>query len=385
MTVAPVRNPTYVTMSDGSIRNTYDVRLRNKHGEERELQLAVTGNPDLSAGNRGHARCRGPGAGRQHLQHRVYVTAPAGSDAARADVPMSACGSRTPPTATAPTRTRSSTEGTTDVGTTDHRAPRLHRLRGGIRRDHHGQPFHGLSAVSTFPGLEVRNSYVASQSFDERRAAQEALGWTVRADHADGMMVLRITGADGAAGRGPSRSRCRWAGRPGGDDQSPDFSLTGPPMSRRWNWPDGNWGTSGCRAPDGTPFRQRFVNVTKDKPWQHHAPNARFGLSGLFRRPGGRGAGRTRAAMRDARIALSLPTIHCSACISKIERALDAHPGVRDARVNLTLKRAQVEAAPDVTAQDLIATLEGHRLRGARTGPRHASPPPRPTRPGATC
>ena len=34
------------------------------------------------------------------------------------------------------------------------------------------------SAVSTFPGLEVKNSYVASQQFDERKAAQEALGWT---------------------------------------------------------------------------------------------------------------------------------------------------------------------------------------------------------------
>ena len=38
-----------------------------------------------------------------------------------------------------------------------------------------------LSAVRTFPGLEVKNSYVASQTFDERRAAQEALGWTVSA------------------------------------------------------------------------------------------------------------------------------------------------------------------------------------------------------------
>ncbi|WP_296763447.1 cation-translocating P-type ATPase [Sediminimonas sp.] len=65
-----------------------------------------------------------------------------------------------------------------------------------------------------------------------------------------------------------------------------------------------------------------------------------------------------RAAVRDARITLSLPTIHCSACISKVERALNAHPGVRDARVNLTLKRAQVDAEPHVTAQELIATLD---------------------------
>ncbi len=41
MTVAPVRNPTFVTLSDGSIRNTYDVRLRNKHGEDRGFTVTV--------------------------------------------------------------------------------------------------------------------------------------------------------------------------------------------------------------------------------------------------------------------------------------------------------------------------------------------------------
>ena len=30
MTVAPVRNPTFVTLSDGAIRNAYDLRLRNR-------------------------------------------------------------------------------------------------------------------------------------------------------------------------------------------------------------------------------------------------------------------------------------------------------------------------------------------------------------------
>ena len=33
-------------------------------------------------------------------------------------------------------------------------------------------------AISTFPGLEVANGYVASQTFDADRKAQEALGWT---------------------------------------------------------------------------------------------------------------------------------------------------------------------------------------------------------------
>nr|WP_174821726.1 cytochrome c oxidase accessory protein CcoG [Ruegeria arenilitoris] len=47
LTVAPVRNPTFVTLSDGTIRNTYDVRLRNKHGEDRAFQLSLAGDPAL--------------------------------------------------------------------------------------------------------------------------------------------------------------------------------------------------------------------------------------------------------------------------------------------------------------------------------------------------
>lgn len=66
-----------------------------------------------------------------------------------------------------------------------------------------------------------------------------------------------------------------------------------------------------------------------------------------------------RPAHKDAQIALSLPGIHCSACISTVERELNAYPGVFDARVNLTLKRAMINAAPDIRAADLIPVLEG--------------------------
>jgi len=54
-----------------------------------------------------------------------------------------------------------------------------------------------FSAVNTFPGLETKNSYVASQSFDDRREAQEALGWTVAATHKAGLLELKITDAQG--------------------------------------------------------------------------------------------------------------------------------------------------------------------------------------------
>ena len=74
-----------------------------------------------------------------------------------------------------------------------------------------------------------------------------------------------------------------------------------------------------------------------------------------------------RAALKDVKLTLSLPTIHCSACISTVERTLNAYPGVHDARVNLTLKRAQVDADAVVTADELVQALtnvgyEAHEL-----------------------
>ncbi|KAE9632582.1 heavy metal translocating P-type ATPase [Parasedimentitalea maritima] len=72
-------------------------------------------------------------------------------------------------------------------------------------------------------------------------------------------------------------------------------------------------------------------------------------------------------APTSSRLALSLPSIHCQACISAVERGLNATPGVTSARVNLTLKRAMIEAEPDVRAADLIPVLgdlgyEAHEL-----------------------
>ena len=36
------------------------------------------------------------------------------------------------------------------------------------------------NAVASFPGVESKNSYIASQTFDARRSAQNALEWTVK-------------------------------------------------------------------------------------------------------------------------------------------------------------------------------------------------------------
>ncbi|PYG27016.1 heavy metal translocating P-type ATPase [Pelagimonas varians] len=60
----------------------------------------------------------------------------------------------------------------------------------------------------------------------------------------------------------------------------------------------------------------------------------------------------------EAHIVLSLPTIHCSACMSTVEQALNASASIRSARVNLTMKRVSIEAEPELTAQDVIPMVE---------------------------
>jgi nitrogen fixation protein FixH len=52
-------------------------------------------------------------------------------------------------------------------------------------------------AVGTFPGLEVKNSYVASQVFDAEAKAQAALGWTSAATWADGRLAVDLRDRDG--------------------------------------------------------------------------------------------------------------------------------------------------------------------------------------------
>lgn len=53
--------------------------------------------------------------------------------------------------------------------------------------------FMAYKAVSTFPGVEARNTYYASQNFDVARKAQLALGWEVSETYQDGQLTLRIT------------------------------------------------------------------------------------------------------------------------------------------------------------------------------------------------
>jgi cytochrome c oxidase accessory protein FixG len=83
MTVAPVRNPTFVTLSDGSIRNTYDVRILNKGGTDSQFSVFVNGDASLRVELEGTPYGSVPVPANTQKLQRVYVIAPAGSDPAK--------------------------------------------------------------------------------------------------------------------------------------------------------------------------------------------------------------------------------------------------------------------------------------------------------------
>ena len=116
-----------------------------------------------------------------------------------------------------------------------------------------------FNAVGTFPGLEVKNSYVASQSFDADRDAQLALNWDVSADVNGNTLTLSIL-QNGA----PVNARIEKAlfsrATMATDDQSPalvfnGFNYTAPVVADAGNW---NLRLE-ARADEGTLFKQRII------------------------------------------------------------------------------------------------------------------------------
>ena len=85
LTIAPVRNPTFVTLSDGTIRNTYDVRLRNKNGNDHDFQFSIQGADGLDMALEGQDSTTVTVNANETLLQRVYVLAAKGTAAATSD------------------------------------------------------------------------------------------------------------------------------------------------------------------------------------------------------------------------------------------------------------------------------------------------------------
>lgn len=85
LTVEAVRNPTYITMSDGSVRNTYNLRLRNKHGEPRDFRVSISSDEVLRIELEGQPNNHVIVPADSSFIQRVYVTARPQDPAANID------------------------------------------------------------------------------------------------------------------------------------------------------------------------------------------------------------------------------------------------------------------------------------------------------------
>ena len=85
MTVAPVRNPVNVTLSDGTVRNTYDIRLHNQQHDARPFKLSLTSPAELKISLEGVGGDTVTVPADETKLQRVYVTAAPTSPAATSE------------------------------------------------------------------------------------------------------------------------------------------------------------------------------------------------------------------------------------------------------------------------------------------------------------
>ncbi|MGX9354938.1 FixH family protein [Roseobacteraceae bacterium S113] len=120
------------------------------------------------------------------------------------------------------------------------------------------------SAVSTFPGIEVKNSYVASQSFDARRTQQKSLGWHVKVETLEGGITVAITDVAGAPVQVARIEAILGRATHVHDDQHPVFSFDGRRYSAPATLGPGYWNLRmRAVAVDGTPYEKRIQLFVK--------------------------------------------------------------------------------------------------------------------------
>lgn len=116
-----------------------------------------------------------------------------------------------------------------------------------------------VNAVRTFPGLEVKNSYEASQVFDRNKEAQLALGWTVTAEVEAGELRVTITDAAGQPVNPPELTGIFGKATHVKADVTPEFVYRGGVHVAQVPATPGNWNfRMRAVAEDGTLFQQRI-------------------------------------------------------------------------------------------------------------------------------
>ncbi len=121
------------------------------------------------------------------------------------------------------------------------------------------------AALGTFPGLEVHNTYVASQNFNRDREAQINLGWHAKTSFDGKVLTLQIRDKTGAPARitlleaTVGRAAYDWA------DKKLTFAQGARPYRVPLSLAPGKWEVRfTATAPDGEKFHQRLpIYVTR--------------------------------------------------------------------------------------------------------------------------
>jgi len=118
------------------------------------------------------------------------------------------------------------------------------------------------NAIRTFPGLEVKNSYVASQVFDTDRTAQLALNWDVSAKLVGDDLTLTVV-ENGSAISPKINSAIFGRATNVSQDQFPEFTFDGTTLRAKVSGGLGNWNLRlKATSSDGTLFQQRIIVKT---------------------------------------------------------------------------------------------------------------------------
>jgi nitrogen fixation protein FixH len=116
-----------------------------------------------------------------------------------------------------------------------------------------------FQAVSTFPGLVTRNSYVASQQFEADRQAQDALGWKVTAGVTQGLLRVVVTDQTGTPVQPKAIKATLGRATHVADDVIPGFVWTQNAYQAEVDIAEGYWTLwLEMTAADGTAFRRRI-------------------------------------------------------------------------------------------------------------------------------
>jgi len=120
------------------------------------------------------------------------------------------------------------------------------------------------AALGTFPGLEVENTYVASQTFNRDREAQINLGWRAETSFDGKILSLSILDKDGSPAKITSLKATVGRSTFDSADQQLVFAQGRSPYQVPRTLEIGKWEIRfSATAPDGEIFHQRLPIYVK--------------------------------------------------------------------------------------------------------------------------